>query len=72
MGTNVDSLRLQNRQLNYKLYDFVSFIDDHIQQSFTERNMEIRENQRESFRLFTFIMIVAVGLIIFFIFYYSI
>lgn len=65
MGTNVDSLRLQNRQLNYKLYDFVSFIDDHIQQSFTERNMEIRENQRESFRLFTFIMIVAVGLIIF-------
>lgn len=65
MGTNVDSLRLQNRQLNYKLYDFVSFIDDHIQQSFTERNMEIREKQRESFRLFTFIMIVAVGLIIF-------
>lgn len=65
MGTNVDSLRIQNRQLNYKLYDFVSFIDNYIQQSFTERNMEIRENQRESFRLFTFIMIIAVGLIIF-------
>ena len=65
MGTNIDSLRIQNRQLNYKLYDFVSFIDNHIQQSFTERNMEIREKQRESFRLFTFIMIVAVGLIIF-------
>lgn len=65
MGTNIDSLRIQNRQLNYKLYDFVSFIDNHIQQSFTERNMEIRENQRASFRLFTFIMIVAVGLIIF-------
>lgn len=68
MGTNVDSLRLQNRLLNYKLYDFVSFLDDQIHQSFTERNMEMRENQQDSFFLFTFIIVIAVGLIIFSIF----
>ena len=65
MGTNVDSLRLQNSQLNYRLYDFVSFLDNQIHQSFTVRNMEIRENQQDSFRLLTFIIVIAVGLVIF-------
>ena len=65
METYVDSLRLQNKQLNLNLYDFVSFLDSQIQQSFTEHNLEIIETQQESFRLFTITMCLVVVLILF-------
>lgn len=64
METSVDSLRLQNRLLNHKLYDFVSFLDNHIQKSFTERYLEITETRQESFRLFAIVMSIVVILFI--------
>ena len=45
MEIYVDSLRLQNRLLNHKLYDFVSSLDNQIQQSFTEQYLEITETR---------------------------
>lgn len=61
METYVDSLRLQNRLLNKKLYDFVSFLDNQIQQSFKERNLKVMETGQESFQLF----ILMVGIVVF-------
>ena len=43
MEAYADSLRLQNRLLNHKLYDFVSSLDNQIQQSFTEQFQKISE-----------------------------
>lgn len=63
METYVDSLRLQNRLLNQKLYSFVSFLDDQIQQSFTERSLEITEAGQGSFRLFILMMSISVFII---------
>lgn len=63
MKTYVDSLRLQNRLLNQKLHDFVFFLDNQIQQSFTERNLEVTETSQESFRLFILMMTIAVFII---------
>lgn len=59
METYVDSLRLQNKLLNQKLYDFVSFLDNQIQQSFTERNLKVTEARQESFQLFVLIVGIA-------------
>lgn len=61
METYVDSLRLQNKLLNQKLYDFVSFLDNQIQQSFTERNLKVTEARQESFQLF----VLIVGIVFF-------
>lgn len=63
MKTYVDSLRLQNRLLNHELHDFVSFLDYQIQQSFTERNLEVTKNRQESFQLFILMMTIAVFII---------
>lgn len=60
----IDSLCLQNKLLNHKLCDFVSLLDEQVQQSFIVRNVEIMKIRRESFYLFTFAMIVAAVLII--------
>lgn len=62
--TYVDSLRLHNRMLNQKLYDFVSFLDNQVQLSFTERNSEVTEVKQESFRLFIVMMSIAVFIIL--------
>ena len=60
----MDSLRFQNRMLNQKLYDFVSFLDNQVQLSFTERNLEVTEVKQESFRLFIVMMSIAVFIIL--------
>ena len=64
METYADSLRLQNRLLNHKLYDLASFLDSQIQQSFADRSMRIVETRQESFRLFIAMMCFAVILIV--------
>ena len=51
MEAYADSMRLQNRLLNHKLYDFVSSLDNQIQQSFTEQYLEITETRWKSFRM---------------------
>lgn len=64
METSLDSLRLQNRLLNQKLYDFVYYLDNQIQQIFIARNLEIRESQQETFKLFSIMICFTVFLII--------
>lgn len=64
MEIYVDSLRLQNRLLSHKLYDFVSSLDIQAQQTFTERSIKIRELQQKSSRLFMIVITVAVMLLI--------
>lgn len=64
MESYADSLRLQNRLLNHKLYDFVSSIDNQIQQSFTEQCLEITETRWKSFRLFAIVISIVIVLFI--------
>ncbi len=64
MEVYADSLRLQNRLLNHKLYDFVSSLDNQIQQSFTEQYLEITETRWKSFRLFAIVISIVVVLFI--------
>lgn len=64
MEAYADSMRLQNRLLNHKLYDFVSSLDNQIQQSFTEQYLEITETRWKSFRLFAIVISIVVVLFI--------
>lgn len=64
MEAYADSLRLQNRLLNHKLYDFVSSLDNQIQQSFTEQYKEITETRWKSFRLFAIVISIVVVLFV--------
>lgn len=64
MEVYADSLRLQNRLLNHKLYDFVSSLDNQIQQSFTEQYLEITETGWKSFRLFAIVISIVIVLFI--------
>ena len=64
MESYADSLRLQNRLLNHKLYDFVSSLDNQIQQSFTEQYLEITETRWKSFRLFAIVISIVVVLFV--------
>lgn len=64
MEAYADSLRLQNRLLNHKLYDFVSSLDNQIQQSFTEQYLEITETRWKSFRLFAIVISIVIVLFI--------
>ena len=64
MEAYADSLRLQNRLLNHKLYDFVSSLDNQIQQSFTEQYLEITETGWKSFRLFAIVISIVIVLFI--------
>lgn len=63
----MDSLRLQNKLLNNKLYDFVSFWDCQIQKSFTERNIRLSEARQSSF--YQFIAVVSIAVVILIIFF---
>lgn len=64
MEVNADSLRLQNRLLNHKLYVFVSSLDNQIQQSLTEQYLEITETRWKSFRLFAIVISIVIVLFI--------
>lgn len=64
MEVYADSLRLQNRLLNHKLYDFVSSLDNQIQQSFTEQYLEITETRWKSFRLFAIVIGIVIVLFV--------
>lgn len=64
MEAYADSLCLQNRLLNHKLYDFVSSLDNQIQQSFTEQYLEITETRWKSFRLFAIVISIVIVLFI--------
>ena len=67
MEAFADSLCIQNRLLNHKLYELVSFLDSQIQKSFIKRNREIAETRQEFFFLFIIVVIVAlIFLIVFF------
>lgn len=59
-----DSLSLQNRQLNHRLHELITFLDSQVEQSFAERNLEIAETRQDSFRLFTIVTAFAFILII--------
>ena len=63
MEAYADSLRLQNRLLNHKLYDFVSSLDNQIQQSFTEQYQKITETIWKSFRLFA--IVISIDIVLF-------
>ena len=58
-----DSLRLQNRNLNFKLYDLISFLDNQVIDVVAKRNLDIANAQRTSFFLFVFTVLGAIILL---------
>lgn len=64
MEAYTDSLRLQNRCLNMKLSDFVSFLDVQVQDIFAKHSFEMTNAQRTSFYLFTFAISGAIVLLL--------
>lgn len=60
----VDSIRLQNRLLNNKLYSLISFFDNQIQHSYSEYNTKIIKTQQYYFHQFIIVMIIAVILLV--------
>ena len=59
METSVDSLRLNNRILNHKLYEFISFLDNQMQ-----HDLEIVETRQKSFYLFVIVIVIVAILLI--------
>lgn len=64
MESYTDSLRLRNKNLNIKLYDFVSFLDSQVQDIFAKRSFEMANAQRTSFYLFAFAISGAIVLLL--------
>lgn len=60
---SVDSLRLHNRVLNHKLYEFISLLDNQIQKSLAQYDLETVGTGQESFNSFVFV-IVIVGILL--------
>lgn len=71
VGIYVDSIRLQNRILNNKLSDFISFLDIQIQDTFDKSITNISNAQQEYFNSFVKVMflIIALFIVSFFIFF---
>lgn len=51
-----DSLRRQNKELNRKLYAFITYLDGQTQASFRSREEKIVEAQEHSYRLFAIVI----------------
>lgn len=56
----VDSLYLQNKLLNSKIYDFISFINIQKQQRLAEYDIKTVEIKNDSIRLFVIVLVVTV------------
>lgn len=71
VGKYVDSIRLQNRILNNKLSDFISFLDIQVQDTFDKSITNISNAQQEYFNSFVRVMflIIALFIVSFFIFF---
>lgn len=59
-----DSLRRQNKELNRKLYTFITYLDGQAQASFRSREEKIAEAQEHSYRLFAVTLSVAILLLL--------
>ena len=59
-----DSLRRQNKELNRKLYTFISHLDAQANASFKSREEKISEAQEVSYRLFSVTLSVSVVLLL--------
>lgn len=56
----VDSLRMQNEELNRKLYNFITRLDGQAQNAFKSREQKITEAQEFSLWTFSIVIIVAI------------
>lgn len=56
IDTYADSLRRQNKELNRKLYAFITYLDGQAQASFKSREEKIVEAQEHSYRLFAIVI----------------
>lgn len=58
------SLRMQNKELNRKLHDFITVLDGQAQDSFQSREKKIAQTQELSYRLFTIVIVIAIVLLV--------
>lgn len=56
IDTYADNLRRQNKELNRKLYAFITYLDGQAQASFKSREEKIVEAQEHSYRLFAIVI----------------
>ena len=59
-----DSLQLQNQLINHNLYEFISFLDEQVEQSFLKRSEIITKCQHTSFNLYISVIIVMCCMIV--------
>lgn len=59
-----DSLQLQNQLINHNLYEFISFLDEQVEQSFLKRSEIITKCQHTSFNIFISVIIVMCCMIV--------
>ncbi|MBM6719018.1 response regulator [Bacteroides gallinaceum] len=64
MDTYVDSLRMQNKELNRKLHAVIASLDVQAQNGFTSRETKIEKAQAMSYRLFAFVISTAILLLL--------
>lgn len=62
--SSADSLRLQNKMLNWKLYQLIISLDKQVQYSLMERGEEMFSAYKESSRIFVFVLAITVVLLI--------
>lgn len=60
-----DSLRFQNKLLNLKLYELISSLDNRVQGIYLKRGNEMSSAYKESYRIFVFVVVTTVTLLIF-------
>lgn len=61
---STDSLRFQNKILNRKLYQLITLIDRQIGDSFLQRGEQISSANKESYFIFSFVLVLAFILLI--------
>ncbi len=64
IDTYTRSLRLQNKELNRKLYDFITALDGQAQEAFKSREEKISQAQDLSYHLFTIVTVAAIALLV--------
>lgn len=64
MDAYVDSLRMQNKELNYKLHAVIASLDGQAQSGFASRETKIEKAQAMSYRLFALVIGTAILLLL--------
>ena len=64
VSSYMDSLRIRNKEVNCKLHDLITDIDNHIQTTLQEREQHITDSYRRSTSIITILIAIAIILLV--------